>query len=150
MLCPARLKTRDSGTSDLLDFIHLTLTIDSFIKLAAPDSEYYADGVDRFRTLCEGRKLIANIDYKEPNGTLHLRLIDPNNTAALTDSTESINTDLLREGVALIDRKDCKYLGGYPQVVKKLEQAVNEAKRNRSGMFEFGDIEGDDDVTKKF
>ncbi|TFK73990.1 transcription factor [Pluteus cervinus] len=116
----------------------------SFVKVVEPSSEYYVEAVDRFRSLCEGRKLIANVDHKE-GGVLHLRLIDPNNPAALDDPTECINAELLRDGVALIDRKNCKYLGAYPQVVKKFQQVVNEAKRGRLGMFEFGDVEEDED-----
>lgn len=102
------------------------------------ESEYHAEAVDRFRALAEGRKLIANVDHRE-GALMHLRLIDP--AEAANDPSASINADLLREGVAAIDRKTCRYLTAYPQVVKKLEQAVKDAKRERLGMFEFGDVE---------
>jgi hypothetical protein len=46
------------------------------VKLVGEDSEYRQDAVDRFRQLCDGRKLVANVDHKE-GPTLHLRLIDP-------------------------------------------------------------------------
>lgn len=115
----------------------------SFIKLAGSDTDYYAEAIDRFRSICEGRKLVANIDCKE--GTLlHLRLIDPSNPSATSDPLACVNADLVSEGLALIDRKGCKYLSSYPQVVKKLESSVMEAKRDRAGMFEFGDVEEDD------
>ncbi|KAL5528449.1 hypothetical protein ACEPAF_7585 [Sanghuangporus sanghuang] len=116
----------------------------SFVKLVDPSSEYYQEAIDRFRSLCEGRKLIANIDYRESN-LLHLRLIDPSDPEAASDPTACINADLVREGVASIDRKGCKYLSVYPAVVKKLQEAVTSAKRDRLGMFEFGDIEDDED-----
>ncbi|KAK7053364.1 hypothetical protein VNI00_003990 [Paramarasmius palmivorus] len=116
----------------------------SFIKLVDPDSEYFPDAIDRFRTLCEGRKLIANIDHKEGN-LLHLRLIDPQDPATAQDPSACINADLLREGVALVDRKGCRYLSSYPQLMKKFQQSLNDAKRERLGMFEFGDIEDDDE-----
>jgi staphylococcal nuclease domain-containing protein 1 len=102
------------------------------------------EAVDRFRALCEGRKLVANIDYKE--GTLlHLRLIDSSNPMVTQDPLACINADLVSEGLAITDRKGCKYLSVYPQVLKKLQALVTEAKRDRAGMFEFGDIEEDDD-----
>ncbi|KAL0072455.1 hypothetical protein AAF712_000218 [Marasmius tenuissimus] len=116
----------------------------SFIKLVDSNSEYYPEAVERFKTLCEGRKLIANIDHKEGN-LLHLRLIDPRDPAVAQDPLACINAELLRDGVALIDRKGCKYLSAYPQLVRKLQQSVLEAKRDRLGMFEFGDVEEDDD-----
>lgn len=115
----------------------------SFIRLVASESEYHADAVQRFRQLCEGRKLVANIDYKE-GATLHLRLIDPNDPVAAQDPLACINADLLREGLASIDRKGCKYLGAYPHIMSKLQTAVAEAKRDRAGMFEFGDVEEDE------
>lgn len=115
----------------------------SFVRLVASESEYHADAVQRFRQLCEGRKLVANIDYKE-GATLHLRLIDPNDPIAAQDPLACINADLLREGLASIDRKGCKYLGAYPHVMSKLQTAVAEAKRDRAGMFEFGDVEEDE------
>ncbi|KZT65949.1 hypothetical protein DAEQUDRAFT_696411 [Daedalea quercina L-15889] len=115
----------------------------SFIKLVGTETEYHAEAVDRFRQLCEGRKLVANIDHRE-GSLLHLRLFDPNDAASQNDPFASINADLLREGLATIDRKNCRYLSAYPNVVKGLQQAVAAAKRDRVGMFEFGDVEEDD------
>lgn len=108
------------------------------------DSEYHVEAVDRFRSLCEGRKLIANIDHRE-GPLLHLRLIDPSDPAAEEDPYACINVSLVREGLASIDRKGCKYLQSYPPVLKRLRQAIDAAKRDRYGMFEFGDVEEDDD-----
>jgi staphylococcal nuclease domain-containing protein 1 len=113
------------------------------VKLVNPESDYYTEAVDRFRMLCEGRQLVANIDHKE-GSTLHLRLIDPSDPTVAEDSSSCINVDLVREGVATIDRKNCRYLSSYPQMVQKLQGAVAEAKRDRLGMFEFGDIEEDE------
>ncbi|KAL0956527.1 hypothetical protein HGRIS_002668 [Hohenbuehelia grisea] len=115
----------------------------SFIKLVGQDSEYHTEAVERFRSLCEGRKLVANVDHKEGQ-TLHLRLIDPSDPAAAQDPLACVNADLLREGLAAIDRKGCRYISAYPQVVKKLQQSVANAKRDRLGMFEFGDVEEDE------
>jgi len=116
----------------------------SFIKLVGPESDYHMEAIERFRTLCEGRKLVANIDHRE-GSLLHLRLIDPTDPAAEKDPLASINADLLREGLATIDRKNCRYLSAYPGVAKHLREAVNAAKRDRLGIFEFGDVEEDDD-----
>ena len=60
------------------------------------------------------------------------------------DPLACINADLVSEGLAITDRKGCKYLSAYPQVIKKLQTSVAEAKRDRAGMFEFGDVEEDD------
>lgn len=115
----------------------------SFIKLVAPTSEYHTEAIERFRVLCEGRKLIANIDQRE-GPLVHLRLIDPADPAAASDPLACVNADLVREGLATVDRKGCRYLASYPAVVKKLQECVREAKRDRAGMFEFGDVEEDE------
>ena len=113
------------------------------MKLVDANSEYYPDAVARFRSLCEGRKLIANVDHKE-GSLLHLRLMDPADPATAENPPASINGDLLREGLALIDKKGCRYISSYAPVVKKLKDAVRMAKTERLGMFEFGDVEEDD------
>ncbi|KAF9481526.1 hypothetical protein BDN70DRAFT_830817 [Pholiota conissans] len=115
----------------------------SFVKLAGPESDYHDEAIDRFRSICEGRKLVANVDHRE-GALLHLRLIDPANPIVAQDSLACINADLVSEGLASIDRKGCKYLAAYPQVIKKLQASIAEAKRDRAGMFEFGDVEEDD------
>jgi staphylococcal nuclease domain-containing protein 1 len=114
------------------------------VKLVAPTSEYFEEAVGRFRTLCEGRKLIANMDFKEGQ-LLHLRLIDPSDPASERGEA-SINADLVRDGYASIERKGvvAKYAANYPGVLKQLNEAIRVAKRERAGMFEFGDVEEDD------
>lgn len=115
----------------------------SFIKLVAPESDYFTDAVDRFKQLCEGRKLVANIDHRE-GSLLHLRLIDTGSPDVANDPNACINVDLVAEGFAFIDKKGSKYLNAYPGVYKKLREALAEAKRQRYGMFEFGDVEEDE------
>ena len=110
----------------------------------APESEYHDEAVDRFRQLCEGRKLVANVDQREGQ-SLHLRLIDPSAAQQTPyDPYACINADLVSEGLATVDKKGCRYLSGYPAMAKKLQESVNIAKRDRAGMFEFGDVEEDD------
>lgn len=115
------------------------------MKPVSPESDYYTEAIDRFRGICEGRKLIANIDHKE-GSLLHLRLIDPANPACAQDPLACVNGDLVADGLASVDRKGCaRYLQGYPQIYKKLRECVLEAKRDRAGMFEFGDVEEDEE-----
>lgn len=70
--------------------------------------------------------------------------MDPQDPASAEDPLSCINADLLHDGVATIDRKNCPYIASYPQLAKKLRESLNLAKRERMGMFEFGDVEEDD------
>ena len=118
----------------------------SFIRFVSNKSEYYDDAVHRFRTLCEGRKLIAVTDYKE-GPLLHLRLIDPSDATSSTDPDASINADLVREGFATVDKKGTpgRYLQNHPSILTRLAENLRLAKRERLGQFELGDVEEDDD-----
>lgn len=51
----------------------------------------------------------------------------------------SLNVALVREGLARIDLAS-RFRSAYPGVVRKLEQATEEAKRSRAGAYELGDI----------
>ncbi|TYJ56577.1 hypothetical protein B9479_002669 [Cryptococcus floricola] len=113
----------------------------SFVKLAAKSSEYGPEARRRFEDLTGGLKLIANIDQREGN-LLHLRLIDPADPQIKEDPLACVNADLIRDGLATID-KSCPYLASYPQVVKKLQQSTEDAKADRYGIFEFGDVSED-------
>lgn len=116
------------------------------MKFVSNKSEYYEDAIHRFRSLCEGRKLIAVIDYKE-GPVLHLRLIDPSDPASSTDRDGSINADLVREGFATVDKKGMpgKYLQNHTSILARLAENLRLAKRERLGQFELGDVEEDDD-----
>lgn len=113
----------------------------SFIKLVGPESEYHDEAKEHFSSLCSNRTLIANTDYKEGN-LAHLRLLDAQEHGS--DPLASVNVDLLRAGHATIDRKGCRYLQSYPPVLKRMQEAVLEAKKSRNGIFELGDVEEDD------
>ncbi|KAI0029095.1 hypothetical protein K488DRAFT_80365 [Vararia minispora EC-137] len=116
----------------------------SFVRVLGEESEYHQDAVNHFRLLCEGRKLIAILDSKEGT-TLHLRLIDPASPATTSDPLACVNADLLREGLAALDRKGCaRYFAAHPDVVRFLQGAVADAKKDRLGRFEFGDVEEDE------
>lgn len=113
----------------------------SFVKLPPRDSEYGPEAWRRFTDLALERKLVANVDQREGN-LLHVRLIDPSDPHSAEDPLACLNADMLREGLATID-KTCRYLNAYPQVLKTLQQATEGAKMDRLGMYEFGDVSED-------
>ncbi|KAG8932888.1 hypothetical protein FRC02_000398 [Tulasnella sp. 418] len=115
----------------------------SFVKLVDPSSEYHEDSAGRFRELVEGKNMIANIDSKEGN-LLHLRLIDPADPTVKDDPLACINTQLVGEGLAVVDRKGCKYISVYPAIAKRLSEEFEKAKSDRAGIYEFGDVSPDD------
>lgn len=109
----------------------------SFVKLLGTDSEYGVEAMDRFKSLVEGRTLVANIDYRDPaqKGLLHLSLYEPSDSPT---SISSINHTLVQDGYALIDN-GAPYRSAYPDMYRALQTAKSEAKKNRAGAYEFGD-----------
>ncbi|GAA5898069.1 hypothetical protein JCM6882_003319 [Rhodosporidiobolus microsporus] len=109
----------------------------SFVSLLDWRTEYGADAMDRFRELCEGQQLVANIDARST--PLQLSLFDPADPSSLSGAENSINVQLVREGLARIDMRS-PLRSAYPSVVRALEDAKNEARRTRAGAYEMGDI----------
>ncbi|SCV72043.1 BQ2448_4737 [Microbotryum intermedium] len=125
----AQFKTLESQAKDA------TL---SFVTLLDHSTEYGLEAQDRFRDLCEGRQLVANVDARDP-GLLHLSLFDPDDPESAKGHEASINVQLVREGYARVDRTS-RFRQAYPQVVKALERATEQARRDRAGAYELGDI----------
>ncbi|KAA1472947.1 hypothetical protein DENSPDRAFT_839349 [Dentipellis sp. KUC8613] len=76
--------------------------------------------------------MAAKLDH-ESGSSLHLRLTDPA-AGPSADVMASINAQLLREGLAVIDQLGCSYLATYRYTVDMLEEAVEEAKKERVGI----------------
>ncbi|EOR02095.1 nuclease domain-containing protein 1 [Wallemia ichthyophaga EXF-994] len=114
----------------------------SFVNLLPIDHEYGQESLDRFKELCQGRNLVAKVDAKDANGTLHLRLLDPSDPDSAISAEYCINADLVADGLALIDKKT-RYAGKYPEMQFTLQDALQAAKNNRAGAFEYGDITED-------
>ncbi|GAA5833480.1 hypothetical protein JCM9279_001538 [Rhodotorula babjevae] len=115
----------------------------SFVSLLDWRVEGYGDeAMDRFRELCEGQQLVANVDERQPH-LLSLSLFDPADPNSLASPGNSLNVQLVREGLARIDRRS-RLRDAYPEVVKALERAKDEARRSRAGCYELGDILEDD------
>lgn len=110
----------------------------SFVSLLDWRTDYGADSIERFREICEGQQLVANIDAREAN-LLHLSLFDPADPNSLSAHENSINVQLVREGLARIDQRS-RLRAAYPQVVKALDAAKDEARRRRLGAYEMGDV----------
>jgi staphylococcal nuclease domain-containing protein 1 len=69
---------------------------------------------------------VANIDYKE-NNLFHLTLFDPKQSQSIE---ESINTEMVKAGYAIVDKKSVLYKSN-PAVIEKLLEAQEQAKKGR-------------------
>ncbi|CAJ0903411.1 11706_t:CDS:2, partial [Entrophospora sp. SA101] len=113
----------------------------SFLTVPEREKDYGIEACDRFHDLVGDKKLVANVDYRE-NQLLHLTLYDqqPSQQSDSSYSIEtSINAEMVRDGFAFVNKK-VRYARNNASSIKKLEELLEGTKKNRLGMFEYGDI----------
>ncbi|KAJ5649610.1 uncharacterized protein N7484_003333 [Penicillium longicatenatum] len=104
----------------------------------APD--YLEDSVNFTGDQAFDRQLVANVDYVDPEGVLHVTLMDP---AVSKSLDQSINADIITEGMAMVPRKLKAWERASADTLEKLRALEDEAKAERRGMWEYGDLTED-------
>ncbi|CAG8783194.1 15772_t:CDS:2, partial [Dentiscutata erythropus] len=103
-------------------------------------ADYGEESYESFRDIVSNKQLVANVDYRD-NNLLHVTLYNPSQAQS---PEESINHELVHDGLALINKK-LPYIKRYKSLIQKFEESQEQAKKSRSGMFEYGDATLDDD-----
>ncbi|BDD59622.1 hypothetical protein MPDQ_001793 [Monascus purpureus] len=111
----------------------------SFLQFPA-SGDYLADAVRFIEEQTYDRQLVANVDYISPEGTLHITLLDPSVSKNLD---QSINADVAREGLAMVPRKLKAWERSAKDTLAHLRTLEEEAKQERKGMWEYGDLTED-------
>ena len=104
------------------------------------NKDYLADAIDLVTHMTANKELVANVDYTAPEGTLYVTLYDQHTSEKLTDS---VNTEIVAEGHAMVPTKLKAWERGYSDVLKILREKEAQAKGDRLGMWEYGDITED-------
>lgn len=102
--------------------------------------DYLDDAVAFLGDQTFDRQLVANVDHIEPEGTLHVTLLDPSVSKSLD---QSINADVVREGFAMVPRKLKAWERASAETLEHLRELETEAKAGRLGMWEYGDLTED-------
>lgn len=110
----------------------------SFIQLPT-SQQYLRDAVGFIGEETDGRELVANVDYVV-DGTLYITLLDPKIS---TKIEESINAEVVREGLAMIPTKLKGWERQATETLSRLGELQEEAKKARRGMWEYGDLTED-------
>ena len=82
------------------------------------------------------------MDAEEKDGMLWVTLFDPE---AEGEKEESINSEIIAEGLATVKRDLKGWETGRDDVVKRLGIKMAEAKEEKRGVWEYGEVEGEDD-----
>ncbi|KAJ5653280.1 RNA-induced silencing complexnuclease component Tudor-SN [Penicillium lividum] len=102
--------------------------------------EYLQDAVDFISDQAFDRQLVANVDFVDTDGTLYVTLMDADVAKSID---QSINADIISEGMAMVPRKLKAWERASLDTLEKLRTLEDEAKDDRRGMWEYGDLTED-------
>ncbi|RYP66805.1 hypothetical protein DL771_007603 [Monosporascus sp. 5C6A] len=115
----------------------------SFIQLpTAP--EYFREALDFIAEATEGRQLVASYDFVDAKeGLTYITLFDAEQSGKTF--ADSLNREVVANGHALVPTKLKAWERGAAsaEVLKRLREVEAQAKRDRLGMWEYGDITED-------
>ena len=98
--------------------------------------DYLSEAVGYINEVTANKELVANVDFTSPEGTLYITLYDPQHSEELTDS---INSDIVSAGYAMVPTKLKAWERGFGDVLKALREKMEIAKEEHLGMWEYGD-----------
>lgn len=117
----------------------------SFIQLpTAP--HYFSDALGFINEITEGKRLVGSFDFVDAKENIsYVTLYDPKSSNELPGPLESINRDVVAGGYGMVARKLKAWERGkaFEGILKNLREVEDEAKRDRLGMWEYGDITED-------
>ncbi|KAI2639261.1 tudor domain-containing protein [Xylaria nigripes] len=117
----------------------------SFIQLPTA-TDYFRDAKDLIAEATDGRTLVASFDFVDSKeGLNYVTLFDENASGPSATFTDSINKEVVAHGYAMVPKKLKAWERGRASedVLKKLRAVEAEAKADRRGMWQYGDITED-------
>ena len=102
--------------------------------------EYLTDGVNFIGSTMANKELVASVDATDKDGTLWITLFDPKSQAA---EDENLNKEIVAEGFAMVAKKLRSWELGRGKVLQSMKAKEEEAKSERRGMWEYGDLTED-------
>jgi staphylococcal nuclease domain-containing protein 1 len=109
----------------------------SLIQLPT-NRDYRLDAISFISEVAANRRIVANVDYISPEGTLHVTLYDPEATKTATDS---INQDIVAEGHAMVHSDFTAYetsnnVAQVPNKLKPWERAYGNILKSLTAKME--------------
>lgn len=103
--------------------------------------EYLSESVNMLNDITIERELVANVDFTDTRDNLMwVTLMDPKQASNLN---QSINAEVVTEGLAMVPKKLRPFERAAPDVLEDLKKREAEAKTERRGMWEYGDLTED-------
>ncbi|KAK3943157.1 nuclease domain-containing protein 1 [Diplogelasinospora grovesii] len=116
----------------------------SFVQLPTPP-HYLEDAMGFIYEATEGKQLVGSFDFVDTKESVsYITIFDPN-VKGSDKVTESVNRQIILNGHAMVPRKLKPWERSkvFEPILKSLREAETEAKNNRRGMWEYGDLTED-------
>jgi staphylococcal nuclease domain-containing protein 1 len=117
----------------------------SFIQLPTA-ADYFRDAIDFIAEATDGRTLVASFDFVDTKeGLSYVTLFDGGSGGSSSTFADSVNKDVVANGYAMVPKKLKAWERGRAseEVLNKLREVEAEAKADRRGMWQYGDITED-------
>jgi len=117
----------------------------SFVQLPT-GQDYFADAVGFIAELTEGRRLVGSFDYVDAKENIsYVTLYDPKTDNKMPGLNDSLNKEVVQQGYGMVPKKlkAWERSRAFEDYLKHLTKVQDEAKRERLGMWEYGDITED-------
>ncbi|KAL8725023.1 MAG: hypothetical protein Q9166_007622 [cf. Caloplaca sp. 2 TL-2023] len=113
----------------------------SFCQFPTGNREYMIDAEAFLRENVEGKQVVGSMDFLEKEGLLWITVFDPNGRGE--GKEVNVNEEVVGEGLAMVPRKLKEWELQRGDVVKRFREREEEAKGERRGMWEYGDLTED-------
>ncbi|KAJ9148222.1 Nuclease domain-containing protein 1 [Coniochaeta hoffmannii] len=117
----------------------------SFVQLPTTASDYLAEAIGFIYDITDGKQLVGSFDFVDTKENLNwITIFDPKAEGA-DKVTQSVNKEVIRNGHGMVPRKlrPWERSRAFEAVLKSLRQAETQAKEERLGMWEYGDLTED-------
>ncbi|KAF1822325.1 uncharacterized protein K489DRAFT_381073 [Dissoconium aciculare CBS 342.82] len=112
----------------------------SFLQFPTTSPQYLVESVNMLYDVTADRELVANIDFADTrDNVLWVTLMDPK----ASDLSKSINAEVVSEGLAMVPKKLRPFERAAAEILSDLKKREAEAKADRLGMWEYGDLTED-------
>ncbi|PTB36391.1 uncharacterized protein TrAFT101_010275 [Trichoderma asperellum] len=117
----------------------------SFVQLPTA-AHYFEDAIGLIYELTEGKRLVGNFDLVDSKENIsYITLYDTKGDGSLPGPNDSINKEIVASGYGMVPKKlkAWERSKAFESYLKHLREVESQAKQDRQGMWEYGDITED-------
>ena len=117
----------------------------SFVQLPTA-AHYFEDAIGLIAELTEGRRLVGSFDFVDSKENVsYITLYDPKTNNELPGPNDSLNKEIVASGYGMVPKKlkVWERSKAFESYLKHLRDIETQAKQERLGMWEYGDITED-------